>query len=68
MSAPHAEPVPSRVAASTTDAQAALVRRYARMLRLASASAPARRGGPRALKQEAGRTGPHADSATAPPS
>jgi hypothetical protein len=68
MSAPHAEPVPSRVAASTTDAQAALVRRYARMLRLASASAPARSGGVRAQKRKAGRTGPHPDPATAPPS
>jgi hypothetical protein len=55
MSAPHAEPVPSRVAASTSDAQAALVRRYARMLRLASASAPAGSGGNRTQKQEAGR-------------
>jgi hypothetical protein len=39
MPAPRAEATPPRATAVTTDAQADLVRRYARMLRSASASA-----------------------------
>jgi hypothetical protein len=45
MSAPRAEATPGRTPALSTDAQADLVRRYARMLRSASASAGMRRNG-----------------------
>jgi hypothetical protein len=45
MSAPRAEATPARVPAISTAAQADLVRRYARMLRSASASTGIRRKG-----------------------
>jgi hypothetical protein len=45
MSAPRAEATPARAATLATDAQAELVRRYARMLRSASASVAMTRGG-----------------------
>jgi hypothetical protein len=41
--APRAEPTPARAPIAPVNAQADLVRRYARMLRTASASAAARR-------------------------
>jgi hypothetical protein len=45
MSTPSAQPTPARAPAVKTNAQADLVRRYARMLRMASASAGVRPSG-----------------------